>query len=96
MPDPKKEYMKKISGNVGIGTDNVYVDGINVGKKSSIDPKTIVEDINKYKFNPAGNLTNAEKETKMYNFKMSVFKLAEKFNIEYKEVHIEKEKVSKT
>tara|TARA_R100001530_G_scaffold116681_1_gene83765 strand:+ start:259 stop:417 length:159 start_codon:yes stop_codon:yes gene_type:complete len=50
--------------------------------------------INKYKFHPAGNLTNAEKETKMYNFKMSVFKLAEKFNIEYKEVHVEKEKAS--
>jgi len=32
-PDPKKEYMEKISGNVGIGTDSVYVDGINVGKK---------------------------------------------------------------
>ena len=32
-PNPKKEYMEKISGNVGIGTDNVYVDGINIGKK---------------------------------------------------------------
>ena len=32
-PNPKKEYMEKISGNVGIGTDGVYVDGINVGIK---------------------------------------------------------------
>ena len=90
-PDPKKEYMEKISG-----TESVYVDGINVGTKSKIDVKTIREDIDKYKFNPAVELTPAEKATKMYNFKLSVFKLAEKFNIEYKEVHIEKEKVSKT
>ena len=38
-PNPKKEYMEKISGNVGIGTDSVYVDGINVGIKKKAQPE---------------------------------------------------------
>ena len=34
MPDPKKEYMEKISG-----TGGVYVDGINVGIKKKKNPQ---------------------------------------------------------
>jgi len=49
-PDPKKEYMKKISDNVGITPESVYVDGVNVGKKKA-KPKrnapTIIESMYK-------------------------------------------------
>ena len=40
-PDPKKEYMEKISGNVGIGTESTYVDGINVGKKKDKPKRSV-------------------------------------------------------